>query len=242
MTELELALQQLGAGVEFPPAPDLAAGVRRRLAEAPPSRFAFPRRRALLVALAVLAVAVGAVMAVPPARTAVLEWFGIKGVKVVRVETLPKAPFINEVGLGERLSLAEARRRAPWLVQPRIDEFSDPHEVYFSDLVPGGQVTFVWGTKSGTHLVMTQSPGMPFAEKMLGPDTQSEATEVDGQPGIWFYGEEHFFVFRDQNGNLQEDTGRLAGNTLLWQQGDLTVRLEGDLSKKQALEIAESVQ
>jgi hypothetical protein len=34
--------------------------------------------------------------------------------------------------------------------------------------------------------------------------------------------------------------GRLAGKTLLWQDGEVTLRLEGDLSKAEALRIARS--
>jgi hypothetical protein len=241
MPELELALRELGRQVEFPPTPDLASTVRQRLGAAPRRRFALPRRRALAVAFAILAVAVGAVMAVPPARTAVLEWLGLKGVTVVRVEKLPEAPLTSEGGLGEPVTLAEARRRAPWLVEPHDEGVGTPDEIYMSSEVPGGQVTFIWGTTQNARLLMTQSPGTAFAEKMLQPESKTERTDVDGAPGIWFFGEEHFFVFRDRNGDLQEGTGRLVGNTLLWQLGDLTVRLEGDLSKEQALEIARSV-
>jgi hypothetical protein len=241
MPELELVLQELGRQVEFPPTPDLASTVRQRLGAAPRRRFALPRRRALAVAFAILAVAVGAVMAVEPARTAVLEWLGIKGVTIVRLEKLPDAPLTNEVGLGERVTLEEARRRAPWLAEPDADDPGAPDEVYFSADVPGGQVTFLWGTRQEARLLMTQSPGSAFAEKMLQPESETERTDVDGRPAIWFFGEEHFFVFRDRRGALQEDTGRLVGNTLLWQLGDLTVRIEGDLSKEQALEIARSV-
>jgi hypothetical protein len=241
MPELELALRELGRQVEFPPTPDLATTVRQRLGAAPRRRFALPRRRALAVAFAILAVGVGAVMAVEPARTAVLEWLGIKGVTVVRVDKLPEVPLTNEVGLGDRVTLEEARRRAPWLVQPTAGDPGEPDEVYVSDDVPGSQVTFVWGTSQEARLVMTQSPGTAFAEKMLQPESRTERTDVDGRPAIWFFGEDHFFVFRDRRGNMQEDTARLVGNALLWQLDDLTVRIEGDLSKEQALEIARSV-
>jgi hypothetical protein len=35
---------------------------------------------------------------------------------------------------------------------------------------------------------------------------------------------------------------RLATNTLVWQQGDRTIRIEGPLTKAQALQIAASMQ
>lgn len=239
MPELELALRQLGAAVEFPPEPDLAAGVRGRLGESPARRWA--PRRLVAVALAVIVLAVGAAMAVPSARTAVLEWLGIKGVEVTRVDELPEVSLLSDSGLGDPVTLAEARRRAPGLVEPHLKNLSAPDEVYFSADVPGGQVTFLWGTKDEARLLMTQSPGEVFAEKMLGPRTEAEGAYVDGRPGVWFSGDVHYFVYRDRRGQVREETARLAGNTLLWQYGDLTVRLEGKLSKRAALEIARSV-
>ena len=91
MTELERSLRLLGDGLAFPEAPDVSEAVQRRLVDMRPQRRR-PSRRALVLAFAVLAVAVGAVMAVPPARTAVLEFFGLRGATVQRVESLPTVP------------------------------------------------------------------------------------------------------------------------------------------------------
>ena len=239
MPELEHALRGLGAAIEFPEQPDLSMGVRRRLREAPGRGWAPPRL--LAVGLAVLAVGIGAVLAVPPARTAVFDWLGIGGVSVSRVETLPETRLLSEVGLGERTTLERARREAPWLVEPDYGELGRPDEVYVSREVPGGQVAFLWGTKDDVRLLMTQSPGEAIAEKMLAERTNAERVEVNGLPGIWFSGPPHVFMYRDEDGQIREETARLAGNTLLWQYGALTVRIEGDLSKEEALEIATSV-
>ena len=76
MPELESALRALGAQIEFPATPDLASGLRGRL-ERPRSR-----RRPLIIALAALVVVVGAILAVPPARTAVLDWLGLPETRV----------------------------------------------------------------------------------------------------------------------------------------------------------------
>jgi hypothetical protein len=239
MPELEHALRQLGGMIEFPAEPDLAGRVRHRLGEAPRRRWA-PRRIAV-VALAVLVVAVGAAMVVPAARTAVLEWLGIKGVKVTRVETLPKVSLLNDLGLGERVSLAQARERAPWLVEPHLDSLDPPDQIYYSSSVPFGQVSFLWGSKTEVRLLMTQATGESFAEKMLGSGTDVEPANVDGRPAVWLTGDPHVFLYRDGRGKIREETARLARNTLLWQHDELTVRLEGELSKGEALEIARSV-
>jgi hypothetical protein len=109
MPELELALRRLGHDVDWPETPDLATTVRRRIEAGPERRF---RPQRLVLALAALAVVGGAVFAVPPARTAILDWLGFGGVEIRRVEELPKLRGGARLVLGERVSLEEARRRA----------------------------------------------------------------------------------------------------------------------------------
>ena len=139
MAELETALRQLGAELELPPTPDLASAIRGRLER--------PRawRRPVLIGLAVLVVAIGAALAVPSARTAILDWLGLRNVSVVRVDELPPARPLGRLDLGREVTLAEAKRRADWLRVPA----RKPDHVYVSDLVPGGRLTLLWGTPVG---------------------------------------------------------------------------------------------
>src|SRR5439155_10509148 len=110
MTELEQALIALGRELAFPPEPDLAPAVAARLER---RRFSFRRRNAIALALAVMIVAFGIALAVPPARSAILRFFHIGAATVERVETLPPAkerPLA--AGLGAPLPRGEAERRA----------------------------------------------------------------------------------------------------------------------------------
>ena len=240
MPELEHALRQLGGRVEFPETPDMASAVRRRLAEAPRRRWR-PARRTLAIALAVAAVAIGAVFAVPPARTAVLEWLGIKGVDIVRVEKLPAVAPPGELGLGERVTLAQARRRVPHqILVAHAEGVGNPDAVYVARHGGSYQVSFLWGTPGEVRLLISQFPGFAMAQKMIGPDTQAELVRVDGAEGVWFEGAPHVFLWSD-GVNAREETMRLVRKALVWQRGPLTLRLEGDLSKEDALEIARSV-
>ena len=225
MPELEAALTRLGRDVEFPPTPDLASAIRGRL-ERPRSW-----RRPAAIALALLVVAIGAVLAVPPARTAILDWLGLRNVSVVRVDELPPARPLSRLDLGRQVSLAEARRRAPWILVPD----DRPDSVYVSNSLPGGKVTLLWGTPSHVQLLLTEVEGMVYIEKIVQTGTEVEPVGIGGA-GAWFQGR-HVVMFSDRNGTFHENRGRLAASTLVWQVGDVTLRLEGRISKEEALRI-----
>jgi hypothetical protein len=243
---LEQELRGLGPLVEFPATPDLATAVRRRLA-AEPVRRELPWRRTLVLAFALLAVTVGGLMTVPQSRSAILEWLGIRGAEIERVPTQPTAPEQPiDLGLGDRVDLAEARERVDYpVLMPAGDELQNPDDVYVSTATPGRQVAFVYRDGGEISLLLTQFPGTldpDFIQKTLGPGTTAENVMVGEERGYWIEGEPHEFYYLDENGQPIFETLRLAGNTLLWTRGDLTLRLEGDLTKDEALAIAESLE
>ena len=244
MTELERKLLELGR--ELPVPPDLWPAVRPRLGDRP-ARRRLPRRRVLVLAFAVLALAAGAALAVPPARTAILEWLGLRGVRIERVPEQPKVPAGADLGLGRPVTLAEARRLAAYRVLvPALASFARPHEVWFAPDLPGGQVAFVYRGEGRRHprILLTQfraEPGFQYIGKLAGPGTRIEPVTVNGEPGYWLEGAPHAFLFVDQEGQIREETLRLAGNTLLWQRGALTLRLEGVETKSEALVLARSM-
>jgi hypothetical protein len=226
MPELEAALRDLGREVAFPPTPDIASTIHARLER--------PRlwRRPLAIALAVLVVAIGAIFAVPQARTAILDWLGLRNVSVVRVDKLPPVPTTGRLDLGRRVTLGEAKSQAPWLLVPD----RKPDSVYLNNSLPGGKVTLLWGTPSGVRLLLTEVTGEAFIEKIVQGDTEVEPVDI-GQAGAWFQGP-HVVMFRDRDGIFHESRARLAASTLVWQSGNVTLRLEGDISKDEALRIA----
>jgi hypothetical protein len=77
--------------------------------------------------------------------------------------------------------------------------------------------------------------------KTLGPDVTIEDVSVDGHPGYWIAGSPHQFVFVDAQGNPYPDTLRLATNTLVFDDDGTVVRIEGDLTREQAIKIARSL-
>ena len=266
--DLERALADLGASLQFPTTPDLAAAVTARVEEGPTRSPARPRRRwwpgltgwrRLAVAgLAVILLAAAVLAASPGTREAVARRLGLRGVGVQiggppppTVTTTPGTRL--DLGLGKRVTLAEARRRVgfPVLV-PAAGGFGRPDAVFVNEAVPaGGRVDLVYRARPGlpaspftdAGLLITQFRGQvepDFLKKVTGGGMVQLVT-VGGEPGYFFSGEPHFFSYQDSTGQFQEERTRLAGNTLIWQRGDLTLRLEGNLSMAEAVRIAESM-
>lgn len=239
MPELEHALRSVGRNLDYPAAPDLSDGVRRRLAEGERPRAPF-RRRTLVVALAVLAVAVGAVMVVPQARSTVLDWLGIGGVTIRYVEELPPVEqATDDLGLGDRVSLGEARQRALFrILLPRIEGLDDPPRVYYRDAAR--QVAFLYGSEEKPKLLITQAGVGGALEKLATVSTDVELVTIgDGISGVWLSGEKHGLFYP---GVGEEEPFRLVGNALVFETaGGITVRIEAEISKDEAIRIARSM-
>ena len=240
MTELERTLTRLGRELAWPETPDLASAVATRLASRRPTRFGLGRR-AVAVGLAVVAVALAGVLAVPSARTAVLEWLGLRSVRIERVAQLPATPARGRLELGERMRLAAARAQAGHAVLlPDRDGFRRPDSVWLDNALPGYPVSLVYGRVTRPRLLLTQFAGGLLIEKSLGPRTTAEVVLVNGRRGIWIEGRPHRVLY-ESGGDVVEDSPRLAGNTLLWERGALTLRLEGELAREEAIGIAEAI-
>ena len=123
------------------------------------------------------------------------------------------------------------------------EALGEPDEVYFSDFPSGGMVAFVYGSSNEPRALLTQfkaSLGDAFFKKVEA-GTEVEQVMVDGQPGLYLSGAPHVFGYLDENGIFQQETVRLVGNVLLWERPPVTLRLEGDIPRDVALQIARSV-
>jgi hypothetical protein len=77
--------------------------------------------------------------------------------------------------------------------------------------------------------------------KSAGPETKVESVSVNSGAAYWLSGQPHQFFYFDANGNFQQETLRLAGNTLLWDQTGVTYRLEAQVGKEEAVRIASTL-
>ena len=242
MSPLERELVALAGDVEWPDAPDVAATVARAVREQPPARtWRLPRR--LAVAIAVVLAAVLAVLAVPPARTAVFDWLGIGGARITRVDELPPLPARRDFDvLGQRATLVAARAGAGFpLAEPPRDEPA-PDEVR---LVPGMRVSYVWRKGDDVRLLVTQFPGRAgdpaLLKKLAGQGTVVHRLEVDGDAAVWLEGGPHAVLFVAPDGTIRDDQGWLAGNTLLVDREGVTLRVEGAVALDDAVEIVRAM-
>jgi len=236
MAELHDRLEQLAGDARWPPTPDLAAGVRVAIASsaAPVSRRRRRSRRPLLAALLAL-VAGGGVVAAPGVGSELLQRLGLKGASVTQVRELPPAVLGGSLALGERYSLVDAERVVGRdLVRPSA--LGAPAEVY----VDADAVTFVYRTTRSRPLLLHQVPGSTrrYIQKFATGDTRR--VQVAGRPGLLLRGR-HVVLFARPGGGTVVAEPRLAKNTLLWERGDLLLRLEAEQPPAELLRIARSV-
>jgi hypothetical protein len=137
------------------------------------------------------------------------------------------------------MSLEQARHHVsfPILVPAALGR---PGEVVVSD---GGRVASLIYLRTPYGLVrMDEYSGHfdpVYFEKFASLRMMTEV-EVNGTKGLWVKGP-HELVYVTRDGMLATASARLTtGNTLIWGTSQVALRLEGNLSKKAALAIADS--
>jgi hypothetical protein len=123
-------------------------------------------------------------------------------------------------------------------VDPDVTGTADP--VTFDLPGPGeSQVTVVAGRPILVSTVDgTLSPRM--ITKSVQSTTQIEQVDVSGAPGLWIAGAAHEIGYESPLGNPVFE--RMAGDTLLWQRGDVITRVEGFDDLEAALAFARDLE
>ena len=247
MPDLEQDLTDLSAAIAWPPTPHL------RILLPAERRSALPRWA--LAAAAALLLVFASLLVYAPSRDAIAGFLNLH-TTINRVPALhsPSPRPGQSLGLGTPTTLAQAQSRLTWQIDvPPV--LGQPDVVYLAlpPLGPsGGEVTLVYSNlpgikpsgQTGVSLLVTEARGTvdeQFFGKTVGPGTTIEPVEVNGHKGWWIAGTPHTVGFTDANGNPYFDTLRLATNTLLLDDNGTVIRIEGDMTKAQALQIAISL-
>jgi hypothetical protein len=109
-------------------------------------------------------------------------------------------------------------------------------------------VSFVYRPRAGfpapvdtqVGLLVSQYSGTatPYFEKLIASGASMTRVTVAGRwPGLYF-ASPHEILVRGPDGVVHADRPRLAAPTLLWVQGDVTYRMEGNVDLERALAVA----
>ena len=269
--DLERSLVALADSLDFPGEIDLAERVAARLEAPRPLVHRPALRRALALAAAAVLVVAVVLVASPRARRAVADLLGIGGVAIdagrsAPATTLPAGvsapaatlPAASAPGAtfpaaldGVAAGLADSAQRLG-IPPPVPTALGPPAAVTFGPPPPGGELALVWPPSAS--LPPTAIPGVgallsvfraevdeAFVQKTLTPGTTYERVLVNGRPAIWLAGSPHLFLYRGPDGAVDQQTLRLAGNTLIWTDGPFTYRLESALDRDAAIAVAQTV-
>ena len=108
----------------------------------------------------------------------------------------------------------------------------------------GDSVASVLLRAHGTTVLLSEFPsfgGEEALKKLAVNTTVIDPVVVRGRPGLWLEGAPHVLTWMDRDTGYRARPILIRGNVLLWLHDGLTLRLEGRLSKRQALELARSI-
>ncbi len=195
-----------------------------------------PRRRRRRWGWPAAAVVVGLV-AVSPARSAVLDVLGITGgAKIVRVAEPPEFTR-GPLDLGSEVTLADARSGLAF--RPRLPAgLGKPDRVRYSARIAGGALTLDW---PGYSLTQFQGGTTPFIKKLLDERSRVTEVQVDGAFGFFISGPSHYLVLDRDGQDLDAKAALVDADVLLWDSGGLSFRLETRHGLDDALAVARSL-
>jgi hypothetical protein len=212
-----------------------------------------------------------ALLAVPGVRAGVLRWLQIGAVRIFLVATETPSPAPSATGtrpaatrtpppsatpLGSVLdiagetTLAGARARVsfPIRLPTYPPDLGEPDRIFVQTVgsADGTAVVLVWLAPDEPDqvrlaLYVLASPVMAdkiFFDLIKKAPPEVELTDVNGQPAVWTSGP---YVLMTDLGGLREYR-LIQGQVLIWQDGELTYRLETELALEEAVRIAESLE
>ena len=257
--DFEAQLRAIAARMEYPRTPDIADSLRTRLRSSTPPRFL---SKAAVWSLTILLILVTSLMLIPPARAAIIEFIQIGVVRIFRAEPTPISPPNQELpvipitvtpsatpqplipllqDLGGETTLENAQKAVKYpLLLPSYPANLGRPDYVFVQKVDGAMAILVWLDPQNPDQVLMSLHFIPtgsWAIKKMEP-TVIETTNVGGRPAVWTTGP---YPMKLQNGDMQY-MRMISGHVLIWENGDVTYRLETDLSLEEAIKIAESLE
>jgi hypothetical protein len=255
-------LEEVARRFRYPSTPDVAGAVMKRLESGSRPR-AWLRSAWVVIGLLVLVMAV--LFAVPSVRAEIIRFFQVGVVRIfpsTPTQTIgpamPQSPItatpdiftpvpggneplysVTISGLAGETNLEDARAKLPFPI--RLPEYptdlGPPNKIFLQD--DGKMVILVWSDSDNperAHLSLHEIGPEGIVLSKYQPRVIQE-TQVDGVYAIWAQGPyliqltSGTYVFRRT----------VEGNTLIWEEDNITYRLESDLTLEETIRIAESL-
>ncbi|MEU7847800.1 hypothetical protein AB0B74_17755 [Micromonospora parva] len=238
MGDLERELRDLAAWLDTPDPPDVSARVRVRLSTPAPRR----RRWRSLAAVTVVTVLVAVL---PPTRAAIADVVtGLLRFAGVSIATspAPTSPGATASPMpGQRVvALDEAQRAVRFPIRLPA-KLGPPERVLVADPDATGRYRVATLLYDGGALRVDAFDGhldLAFHKEVTPPG--ANWVQVNGDFAVWVDGP-HVLSYVDRAGGIRRETARLAAATLIWQDNEVSYRLEGHLTRAEAIEIARSL-
>ena len=255
--DFETQLQSIASGMDYPPTPDIAGAVTRRL------RVPRPRHtnRAIARSLVIVLVLLVSLLLIPPVRAAVLDFIQVGIVRIFRSEPEPTLeqipatrmpvtatpsptlssliPLLEEMAGETTLAGAQSLAGYPILLPTYPASLGVPDRVFVQDA--GKPMTIlVWVDPQKPDRVSMSLHFIPEGSWAVDKFEPSgiEETNVGGTRAIWAIGP---YPLRMRSGDLVI-VRMLNGHVLIWEETGVTYRLETDVTLEEAVKIAESLQ
>jgi len=222
---------------QYPSTPDIVGAVQKRL-QPQPVHQRKTLRWSVAVAFMLLLLSVS-LLAIPPVRAAIVEWLRIGAIEIFVMEEVPlteTAVSSSITDLGEAMTLAEAQAIFPEPLRHPAgwDAASPVYSQQFLGRMPA--ITMQWQTDDGVTVTLSQIAA-PYLGMKWANGKQVVETAVHGQSAVWIEGP-HPLQFSTGDFDMQLT---VDSNVLIWTEGTITYRLEGEVDRETAVSLAESL-
>src|SRR3954447_8161752 len=239
MSDLEVRLVELGGALDHPDGEALIGRVCDEIRDAAPARVPrCPGRLAAAAAIVVLVVA-----ALPSSRDAIANFFRVDGVQLRSARDRPRGPASSTPsttavsGGSAAMTVSDAQRAVDFTIV--VPDGAARPTVTVDPAVPGGLVTLDYPDYRITEFSAPAGEA-PFA-KFVDRRTKVAPTTVRGADGYWITGTHHELAILDRDNQVRPSTIRTTGHVLLWNERNVTIRIEGPHTLATAQAVARSI-
>jgi hypothetical protein len=249
---LESRLELLRQDIQFPEPPDFSSTIATSIGPRyRPARW----RRPILLAAAAIALFLIVALAVPESRTALANWLGLGGIRIEVVNRLldrdDRVEIDSSLIVGEQIRMEDAYLASahplaglPGIAPVRAYERLDgPAKTISLIYEPSESLPEIGDTGVGALLMQIETPGeFIFIVKESRASEWSTFVQIGATDGYWVQSGNLIATPYDPEGMFGLETvSRSTGNVLLWQVDGVTYRLETNLSRAEAIALAESL-